>query len=187
MKKFIPFLCALVMLVGIQHPAQAKDNKDHQYTAKEIKLIARVVYAEARGESWEGKLAVAAVVINRHRNSDTSVKKIVFAKNQFSVSRDYSTKKNKTMKKCVEAVEYLLDNEINPLPSNTYYFRTSGRTWRTFSKYCKIGHHYFYTAGKPKWLETDEKFTKSGELKTNTTTNTNKNITIDNYKLLAIR
>ena len=59
----------------------------YQYSEDEKKLIARVVYAESRGERWEGKVAVAQVVINRFESGKfgNSVKRVVFAKKQFGV------------------------------------------------------------------------------------------------------
>ena len=48
-------------------------------------LLARLVYAEARGESYKGKVAVAAVVLNRVRSSSfpNTVSGVIYQKNAF--------------------------------------------------------------------------------------------------------
>lgn len=52
----------------------------------EIDLMARLVRAEAGGESYEGMVAVASVVLNRVSSSkfQDSVRGVIYAKNQFS-------------------------------------------------------------------------------------------------------
>ena len=39
------------------------------YTSSDVQLLARLIYAEARGESYTGQVAVGAVVLNRVRSS----------------------------------------------------------------------------------------------------------------------
>ncbi len=41
-------------------------------TPDDLITAARTVYGEARGESWEGKLAVACVIVNRLRLGQAS-------------------------------------------------------------------------------------------------------------------
>lgn len=55
-------------------------------TPEEKLMIAKVVYREARGECYEGKVAVAAVVINRYMSGEfgNSIYKVVTTKNQFA-------------------------------------------------------------------------------------------------------
>lgn len=50
------------------------------------KLLARVVYGEARGESYKGKVAVAAVVLNRVRSSSfpNTISGVIYQKGAFS-------------------------------------------------------------------------------------------------------
>jgi N-acetylmuramoyl-L-alanine amidase len=49
---------------------QTKYNSDSidSVSAKDLDLLARLIHAEARGESFKGKVAVAAVVLNRVEN-----------------------------------------------------------------------------------------------------------------------
>ena len=39
------------------------------YSSSDVALLARLIYAEARGESYKGQVAVGAVVLNRVKNS----------------------------------------------------------------------------------------------------------------------
>lgn len=39
------------------------------YSSSDVKLLARLIYAEARGESYQGQVAVGAVVLNRVKSS----------------------------------------------------------------------------------------------------------------------
>ncbi len=53
-------------------------------------LLARVVYGEARGETYTGKVAVAAVVLNRVRNSQfpNTMAKVIYQPGAFSIVDD---------------------------------------------------------------------------------------------------
>jgi N-acetylmuramoyl-L-alanine amidase len=56
----------------------------------DVYLLAKVVYGEARGEPYKGKVAVAAVVLNRVESSlfPNSISKVVYQKNAFSIVAD---------------------------------------------------------------------------------------------------
>ena len=113
----------------------------YAYSEQEKAYIARVVYAEARGEKFEGKVAVAAVVLNRFESGlyGKSVKRVVFARNQFAVSKRYSAE-------CLEAVEAAIDRD-DTYPDDMYYFRVSkSKKWRNFDYHTRIGNHSFYCA-----------------------------------------
>lgn len=57
-----------------------------QLTKGEENLLARMIWVEARGESFEGQQAIAEIVFNRLVSGDfqSSIKGIIYAKNQFS-------------------------------------------------------------------------------------------------------
>lgn len=48
----------------------SSSSSSNGYSSSDVYLLARVVYAEARGEPYTGKVAVAAVVLNRVKNSN---------------------------------------------------------------------------------------------------------------------
>ena len=61
-------------------------------------FVARTVMAEAEGEDYEGKVAVAAVIYNRARNPrwwGVSVKDSCLTAKQFSAWNDDSSRRNK--------------------------------------------------------------------------------------------
>lgn len=55
-------------------------------TQNDIELLAKLVYAESRGEPFEGKIAVASVVLNRVLNPKfpDSINAVIFQSNAFS-------------------------------------------------------------------------------------------------------
>jgi spore germination cell wall hydrolase CwlJ-like protein len=105
------------------------------YTDEDKQIIAKVVYAEARGECFEGQVAVACVVINRYESGKygSSIKNVAYAKHQFAVGKKYS---DENMCAVEEAIK------TRPLPDNTYYFSRGKRHYGEW--YCKIGAHNFF-------------------------------------------
>ena len=56
------------------------------FNAEEIKILASIINAEARGESYKGKVAVGAVIINRvyHPSFPNTIKEVVYQSGQFT-------------------------------------------------------------------------------------------------------
>jgi spore germination cell wall hydrolase CwlJ-like protein len=102
--------------------------------------IARTLYAECRGESDEGQLAVAEVILNRvAAGYGSNVYEVVTAKNQFAVSSKY----NETG---LRIAQRALDGERVFYNSNIFYFRMSeNKVWRDFIYVGRIGCHSFYS------------------------------------------
>ncbi|HHU33312.1 MAG: cell wall hydrolase [Zhaonellaceae bacterium] len=59
-------------------------------TAEELELLAKVVYGEARGESYEGQVAIAAVVLNRVKNPNfpNTIKGVIYQPGAFTAITD---------------------------------------------------------------------------------------------------
>ena len=59
-------------------------------TTSDVYLLARVVYGEARGESYKGQVAVAAVVLNRVKSSEfpNTIAKVVYQPKAFTIVED---------------------------------------------------------------------------------------------------
>ncbi|AUM65603.1 spore cortex-lytic protein [Brevibacillus laterosporus] len=76
----------------------ARLQKSNSISA-EIDMLERLVYAESRGEPYDGKVAVAAVVLNRVKSEQfpDTIKGVIFARNAFSVIQNgrLSSAKNK--------------------------------------------------------------------------------------------
>lgn len=74
----------------LQQVAYAEETKVdemshiHELTVTERDLVERVVAAEARGENFQGQMAVAQVIRDRCRLWGKSVEEVIFAPNQFA-------------------------------------------------------------------------------------------------------
>lgn len=67
-----------------------KSKKTKKYTKSELRLMASIINCEAGGESYQGKLAVGIVVMNRvkAKNFPNTVRKVIYQKFQFSPVRN---------------------------------------------------------------------------------------------------
>lgn len=77
---------------------------------EDIKIIAKLVWMEARGECYEGKVAVAAVVLNRYFSDDQSFSRksilhTVTQKNQFASIWDVTDWDLNNVPECLDAVK----------------------------------------------------------------------------------
>lgn len=89
-------LCMFVALIAFNftnvpvYVAEAsvkqEENVTKNYTASELRLLSAIIYCESGSESYNGKLAVGIVVMNRVRSSryPDTVKGVVYQKYQFS-------------------------------------------------------------------------------------------------------
>ena len=58
--------------------------------AGDLELIARAIYGEARGETYEGMVAVGGVILNRleHKDFPDSIRSIIFQPGAFTAVED---------------------------------------------------------------------------------------------------
>ena len=108
-------------------------------TAAEKELLACMVYNEARGEPFEGQIAVVQVALNRymHEAFDGSISDILLAPNQFSVGNTYGEEQ-------MEAVEAALAGEpVLELNTDVVFFSIGKLTYGSYYK--TIGGHVFRT------------------------------------------
>lgn len=116
------------------------------FSQRDLSLMAHVVYAEARGEPFEGQVAVAAVLINRTHSSlfPHSISAIVYQPLAFTsvANGQVNLQPNAEAKKAVMDAVHGWD----PSHGALYYFNpaTSTSAW-IWSKpeILKIGHHIF--------------------------------------------
>ncbi len=75
---------------GIVGPKTWRKLKKLSVNKKELSMLARVIYAEARGENYKGQVAVGAVVMNRLQSPKfpKTVKEVIMEPNAFSAVRD---------------------------------------------------------------------------------------------------
>lgn len=126
--------------------AEAKRHVNYgEYTtdADTTMLLAALIQCEAGGESYEGQLAVGAVVMNRVRSSayPNSIHGVIYASGQFTpaingkVNRVYES--GKISSSCIQAAEEAISGVSN-VGDLTHFRRNNGREGLV------IGNHVFY-------------------------------------------
>ncbi|MBQ8392048.1 MAG: spore cortex-lytic enzyme [Clostridia bacterium] len=111
-----------------------------------IELLARVINGEARGEPYEGQVAVGAVVLNRvdHPSFPNSISGVVYQKGAFTAVDDGQINAEMYASSRRAARDAL--NGWDPTGGAIYYYnpRTATNQWiRTREVICTIGEHVF--------------------------------------------
>ena len=112
------------------------------------RLLAKLVYAEARGEPYKGQVAVAAVVLNRVKSASfpTTVSGVIYQRNAFTCVNNGSIN-NTPDSSCIRAALDAL-NGWDPTGGCLYYYNpaTATDSWiRTRTTQTVIGRHHFCT------------------------------------------
>lgn len=110
------------------------------------RLLAKLVYAEARGESYKGQVAVAAVVLNRVASSEfpNTISGVVYQKNAFSCVDNGSINNTPDSSSIKAALDAL--NGWDPTGGCLYYYnpkKTDDKWIRTRTVTTVIGNHHF--------------------------------------------
>lgn len=121
-------------------------NASVGYTSNETELLARAIYGEARGEPYIGKVAVAAVILNRVRNAGfpNTVAGVVYQSGAFDAVADgqfYLTPDSDAYRAARDAL-----NGWDPTYGALYYFnpQTATNAWIwTREVRLQIGKHWF--------------------------------------------
>lgn len=116
------------------------------YSSSDVYLLAKVIAAEARGESYTGQVAVGAVVLNRVDSASfpDTVSGVVYQKGAFSAVTDsnWSVSPDSTAKKAAQDAI----NGWDPTGGALYYYnpaKTSNKWIRTRPVITTIGRHVF--------------------------------------------
>ncbi|WP_347550216.1 cell wall hydrolase [Pseudalkalibacillus hwajinpoensis] len=117
-----------------------------KYSVEEIEMLAKLINGEARGESFEGKVAVAAVTMNRVSSSEfpNSIKEVIFEKGAYTAVSDGQYDK-KPGKEAYRAV-YAALSGADPSTGALFYYNPEIATdsWiRTRPIIESIGKHVF--------------------------------------------
>ena len=103
-------------------------KEEKWYTEEELDLLARLIYFEARGECYEGQVAVGAVVLNRVRSSSfpNTISGVIYQSGAFNVVSDgqINLTPNSTAKKAAQDAL----NGWDPSYGAIYYFNPSTAT-----------------------------------------------------------
>ena len=116
------------------------------FSSNEIYLLAKVIEAEARGESYTGQVAVGAVILNRvdHASFPDSVSGVIYQSGAFDCVYDsnWSVEPSATSRKAAnDAI-----NGWDPTGGAIYYYnpsKTSNQWIRSRPVITVIGRHYF--------------------------------------------
>jgi N-acetylmuramoyl-L-alanine amidase len=127
------------------------ESKTISVSAKDVDLMAKVVYAESNAEPYEGKVAVASVILNRLKNKEfpKSIEGVIKQKDAFScvVNGNISAF---TDTDCYNAVFDALEGK-DPTSKALYFYnpQISKSDWMDkIKKYNlkHIGKHVFFIA-----------------------------------------
>lgn len=120
-------------------PVYGRNEIDY-ISFSEFDAMARIVFSEAKTEAFEGKVAVAEVILNRVESSSfpDTIEAVIGQENAFSTYGASGAAPLDT--ECMEAVQEALNESI--LPYDVVYFREGH--FHTFgTPYIVIGNHYF--------------------------------------------
>lgn len=156
---FVVLIC-LIILLGI---LSGKNNKN-QISDAEFNNLTMLVLMEAGGEPHDGKVAVAATVINRFNNETNcpSINEIIFQPGQFSCCYDgafignpsFDDYQEEVLQDAIKAVNEALDGK-DPTRAHLgggclYYYNPNGidseeaAMRANIKKTYQIGNHVFY-------------------------------------------
>ncbi len=148
MKKFLSAAMALMFAVGAVFYYPSAKRVQAAASTNDLQILARAVNGEARGEPYEGQVAVAAVILNRvnHSSFPNTVSGVIYQPGAFTAVSDGQINvpiaENSTVyKACQDAL-----NGWDPSGGAIYYFNpdTATNSW-IWSRplIVKIGKHRF--------------------------------------------
>lgn len=125
---------------------------------KDIDILARTIYGEARGETTEGQLAVGLVILNRYRSnkwfSGNTIAETCLKAKQFSCwnlddpnCEKIKTAGEKELKKYWKMAESLLKGDVADITNGATHYHTKQikPSWSKGKMPCaEIGNHLFY-------------------------------------------
>jgi len=124
----------------------SNNSNNSNYSESDVYLLAKVIYGEARGESYTGQVAVGAVVLNRVKSSSfpNTISGVVYQPYAFTAVADgqINLVPNETAKKAARDAL----NGWDPSGGALYYYnpKTATSSW-IFSRttIVTIGNHVF--------------------------------------------
>lgn len=137
---------ALGVTLSGSSSASSSSSSSSRGGNSDLNLLARVVHGEARGEPYKGKVAVAAVVLNRVESSSfpNTIAGVVYQSGAFSAVSDGQINLTPDSESIRAAQDAL--NGWDPTGGCLYYYNpnTATDSWiRTRTVKTVIGRHYF--------------------------------------------
>ncbi len=129
--------------LGLQGSATAGSSA---FSSNDVYLLAKLISAEARGESYRGQVAVAAVVLNRveHASFPDSISGVIYQAGAFTAVRDHNWRQEPTAQSKKAAQDAI--NGHDPTGGAIFYYNpnTAKDQWiRTRPIIVQIGRHVF--------------------------------------------
>lgn len=132
--------------LGISNSGNNESGNSNSYSDSDVMLLARLIYGEARGESYVGQVAVGAVVMNRIKSASfpNTMSGVVYQSYAFTAVDDgqINLTPNATAKKAAQDAM----NGWDPTYGALYYYNpaTATSAW-IFSRKTTvtIGNHVF--------------------------------------------
>ncbi len=151
--KFIMCICIVLLLISLIKLININNKTDISYAAggnraSDLQLMARAINGEARGEPYEGQVAVGAVILNRVKNSQfpNTIAGVIYEKGAFTAVSDgqinVPIKEGSTVLKAAQDAM----NGWDPTNGCIYYFNpnTATNKWIWSRQLVKtIGKHRF--------------------------------------------
>lgn len=139
-------ICGPVTLLYLGLDSGGSSSASGKYSSSDVALLAKVISAEARGEPYEGQVAVGAVVLNRvaHPSFPNSISGVVYQSGAFSAVTDSNWSASVTDSAKRAAQDAL--NGWDPSGGAIYYYnpaKTNNQWIRTRKVITVIGNHYF--------------------------------------------
>ncbi|MCC8073953.1 MAG: spore cortex-lytic enzyme [Clostridiales bacterium] len=139
-------ICGEKTLLYLGLGTNSSSGSNTQYSNADVELLAKVISAEARGESYEGQVAVGAVVLNRvsHPSFPDSISGVVYQNGAFSAVNDsnwYEDITDSARRAAIDAI-----NGWDPSGGAIYYFnasKTSDAFMHSRTVVKEIGNHKF--------------------------------------------
>ena len=132
-----------LLYLGLSDSSSASSGK---YSQNDIELLAKLIAAEARGESYIGQVAVGAVVLNRvaHASFPDTIAGVIYQKGAFSCVNDsnWAVSANETSRKAARDCI----NGWDPSGGAVYYFnprKTNDAFMHSRPVITVIGNHNF--------------------------------------------
>ncbi len=126
--------------------SSSSSSSNSSYTNSDVRLLAKLIAAEARGESYKGQVAVGAVVLNRveHASFPDSISGVIYQKGAFSCVND----SNWSIAPSAESLKAAQDciNGWDPSGGAIYYYnpaKTSNSFMHSRPVITVIGRHTF--------------------------------------------
>ena len=146
MKKYILILLLLIFPASTYYASNnISKPKKPKYTAKDIYIVASVIWNESRGESHYGKCAVASVIYNRSEGDVSKFSKVI--RQDDWLGKPYEEIKiYDSMSEEIKLAKYMFDNKFSPISNYTHFYnpKISNPDWKyDLINKKKIGNHVF--------------------------------------------